>query len=240
MRGTLYRFALLGAAAAALALTMACGSSNEATPTPSPQSANYSTVPATQTAAATTPSPAASCPAATGKAPEVNVKNYSKAPAMTIDPSKKYTATVKTVRGNFTIELRPDLAPQTVNSFVFLARDHYYDGVTFHRVVPGFVAQGGDPTGTGAGGPGYTVPAEFSNTVKFERGTVGLARTSDPNSGGSQFFVNFVATPSLDGQYTIFGQVTQGMDVVDCLTPRDPSTNAPPGDAIIGIDITEG
>ena len=170
------------------------------------------------------------------------MKTYQQAPAMTIDPAKKYTATVKTVRGDFTIMLRPDLAPKHVNSFVFLARDHYFDGVTFHRVLPGFVAQTGDPTGSGNGGPGYTIPAEFTTAEKFQRGTVGMARTSDPNSAGSQWFINYAATPSLDGQYTIFGQVSSGMEVVDCLTPRDPSTapNAPKGDAIISIEISEG
>jgi peptidylprolyl isomerase len=160
---------------------------------------------------------------------------------MTIDPAKQYIATVKTVRGDFKIRLRPDLAPQHVNSFVFLAKDGYFNGVTFHRVLPGFVAQAGDPTGSGSGGPGYTLPAEFTSAVKFERGTVGMARSNDPNSAGSQWFVNYAATPDLDGLYTIFGQVTEGMDVMDCITPRDPNRDpgAPPGDQIITIDIAE-
>lgn len=159
---------------------------------------------------------------------------------MTIDPTRKYSAVVKTVRGEFTIELLPDTAPETVNSFVFLAREGYFDGVTFHRVIPGFVAQGGDPTGTGSGGPGYTLTAEFSD-VPFERGTVGLARSGDPNSGGSQFFIVYADQPSLNGQYTVFGRVVEGMEIVDCLTPRDPATdpNAAPGDAIVSIDIRE-
>jgi cyclophilin family peptidyl-prolyl cis-trans isomerase len=108
-------------------------------------------------------------------------------------------------------------------------------------VIPGFVAQGGDPTGTGSGGPGYTLPAEFSSDEHFERGTLGMARSSDPNSAGSQFYINFEATPNLDGQYTIFGSVTEGMDVVDCLTARDPSRDpgAPPGDKIVTIEIIE-
>ncbi|HEU4759715.1 MAG TPA: peptidylprolyl isomerase [Dehalococcoidia bacterium] len=166
-------------------------------------------------------------------------KTYSERPAMTIDPSKSYHAVVKTVRGDFTMELLPDDAPETVNSFVFLAREGYYNGVTFHRVVPGFVAQGGDPTGSGSGGPGYTLPAEFSK-IPYDRGTVGMARTADPNSAGSQFFIAYAAAPNLDGQYTVFGRVTQGMDVVDCLTPRDPGTNpSTPGDAIISIDVQE-
>ncbi len=115
---------------------------------------------------------------------------YAERPELTIDPDKKYTAIIETEKGTFRIQLRPDLAIQTVNSFVFLPREGYYDGVTFHRVLPGFVAQGGDPTGTGSGSPGYTLPAEFSD-VPFERGTVGMARSNDPDSGGSQFFITF-------------------------------------------------
>jgi peptidylprolyl isomerase len=184
----------------------------------------------------------ASCATPSELVPEADMtKQYPAAPEMTIDPAKEYIATVKTVRGDFKIRLRPDVAPKHVNSFVFLSRDGYFDGVTFHRVIPGFVAQGGDPTGTGSGGPGYTLPGEFTSALKFERGTVGMARTNDPNSAGSQWFVNYVATPNLDGEYTIFGQVTEGMDIVDCLTPRDPSSDpgAPPGDQIITIEISE-
>ncbi len=168
------------------------------------------------------------------------MKTYTKAPDMTIDVTKKYTAIVKTVRGDFTIELLPDVAPQHVNSFVFLARDGYFNGITFHRVLPGFVAQTGDPTGSGSGGPGYTIPAEFSD-IPYVRGVVGMARTNDPNSAGSQWFVTYDDASNLNGSYTVFGRVTQGMDVVDCLTPRDPSTNphAPAGDAIISIEIQE-
>ncbi len=167
-------------------------------------------------------------------------KTYQNRPTLAIDPAKTYLAVITTVRGEFTIEVRPDVAPETVNSFIFLARDGYYDGVTFHRVIPGFVAQGGDPTGTGSGGPGYTLPAEFSE-LPYERGTVGVARSTSPDSGGSQFFIAFGPQPSLNGQYTVFGQVTEGMDVVECLTARDPSRNpgAPAGDAIVSIEIRE-
>lgn len=163
---------------------------------------------------------------------------YAERPELTIDPDKKYTAIIETEKGTFRIQLRPDLAIQTVNSFVFLAHEGYYDGVTFHRVLPGFMAQGGDPTGTGSGGPGYTLPAEFSD-IPYVRGTVGMARTNDPNSGGSQFFITFGERPNLNGQYTVFGEITEGMEVVESLTPRDPDTdpNAPPGDAIISIKI---
>lgn len=170
------------------------------------------------------------------------MKTFSAAPSEdTIDPSKTYIATVNTVRGEFKIKLRPDLAPKHVASFVFLANEQYFDGVTFHRVLPGFVAQTGDPTGTGSGGPGYNVPAEFTTAVNYARGIVGMARSSSPDSAGSQWFVTYGATPNLDGAYTIFGEVTDGMEVVDCITPRDPSKdpNAPAGDKIISITIEE-
>lgn len=166
---------------------------------------------------------------------------FPERPDITISADKKYSATVETSKGSFRIQLRPDIAIQTVNSFIFLARQGFYDGVTFHRVIPGFVAQGGDPTGTGSGGPGYTLPAEFSD-VPFERGTVGLARSDDPDSGGSQFFIAYSKQPNLNGLYTVFGKVVEGMDVVDSLTPRDPSniaTPQPPGDTIITIVIEE-
>jgi peptidylprolyl isomerase len=165
---------------------------------------------------------------------------FPERPEITISPDKKYFATVETTKGAFRIEFRPDIAIQTVNSFIFLAREGYYDGVTFHRVIPGFMAQGGDPTGTGSGSPGYTIPAEFSD-VPFERGTLGLARSNDPDSGGSQFFIAFTDQPSLNGQYTVFGKVIEGMEVVDALAPRDPNDpTAPPGDAITAIVIEEG
>jgi peptidylprolyl isomerase len=166
---------------------------------------------------------------------------FPERPEITIDPAKKYFATVETTKGTFRIRLRPDIAIQTVNSFIFLAREGFYDGVSFHRVIPDFVAQGGDPTGTGSGGPGYTLPAEFSD-VPFERGTVGLARSNDPDSGGSQFFIAYSDQPNLNGQYTVFGKVVEGMKVVDSLTPRDPAniaTPQPPGDTIITIVIEE-
>ena len=170
------------------------------------------------------------------------MKTYESGPEQVTDPEKSYTAVIHTERGDFTMTLRPDLAPQHVNSFVFLARDGYYDGVTFHRVIPGFVAQAGDPTGTGSGGPGYTVPAEFTTEVPYTEGVVGAARTADPDSAGSQWFVTLAEASSLNGQYTVFAQVTDGIDVVKCITARDPQTNpgAPPGDKIISIEITEG
>jgi peptidylprolyl isomerase len=166
---------------------------------------------------------------------------FAEQPEITISADKKYFATVETAKGAFRIELRPDLAIQTVNSFIFLAREGFYDGVTFDWVIPGLIAQGGDPTGTGSGGPGYKLPDEFSD-VPFERGTVAMANTGHPNSSGSQFFITYTDQPNLDGQYTVFGKVIEGMEVVDSLTPRDPASdpNAPPGDTIITITIQEG
>lgn len=201
---------------------------------------------ASQTAAATLAPGVTAAPVVCGDKTTIDnedatVKTYDAAPAMTIDASKTYIATVKTERGDFKIKLRPDLAPQHVNSFVFLAKDGYFDHVTFHRVLPGFVAQAGDPMGTGAGGPGYTLPAEFTQSIRYARGTLGMARQGgDVNSGGSQWFISYAPSSSLDGKYTIFGEVIEGMEVVDCITPRDPS-QAPTflGDKIISIEIDE-
>jgi len=149
-------------------------------------------------------------------------KQYSAPPPMTIDPNKTYTATIDTSEGAITVELFPGDAPLHVNSFVFLAREGFYDGVIFHRVIPGFMIQGGDPTGTGSGGPGYKLKAEFNNR-KHTRGVLSAARTSDPNSAGSQFFVMHANSPHLDGQYTAFGRVTSGIEVVDKIAtaPKD-------------------
>ena len=178
-------------------------------------------------------------------------KTYSERPAVTIGADKKYSAVVETTKGKFTIELRPDIALETVNSFIFLADEGYFNGVTFHRVMrgiagqPDFVAQTGDPTGTGSGGPGYTLPAEFG-AVPYERGTVGMARVgTDINSAGSQWFVTYTDKFQgvLNRQYTVFGKVVEGMEVVDSLTPRDTenvATPQPEGDRIISIEIKEG
>jgi cyclophilin family peptidyl-prolyl cis-trans isomerase len=168
---------------------------------------------------------------------------YTEAPPQVIDPGKDYTATIRTERGDIVIELYADKAPVTVNSFVFLAQEGWYDGVEFHRVIPSFVAQTGDPTNSGIGYPGYRCSDEIYPTLKFDKaGVVGMA-SSGPgtDSVGSQFFVTYGAIPELDGNYTIIGQVTQGMDVVENLTPRDPSQSMalPPGDVIETILIEE-
>src|SRR3954453_9922624 len=154
-------------------------------------------------------------------------KSYNAPPPMTIDPNKSYTATIDTTAGQIKLELYPKDAPNHVNSFVFLARDGYYEGVIFHRVIPGFMIQGGDPTGTGSGGPGYGVSAEF-NPRKHVRGVLSAARTSDPNSAGSQFFIIHADSPHLDNQYTAFGKVTSGLEVVDKIATQPTGSNDRP------------
>jgi cyclophilin family peptidyl-prolyl cis-trans isomerase len=202
---------------------------------------NATNTPAGQTAVVTAAPTTVCGDKTTVDSEEATVKTYDAEPAITIDAAKTYIATVKTERGDFKIKLRPDLAPHHVNSFVFLAKDGYFDHLTFHRVLPGFVAQTGDPTGAGGGGPGYLLNDEFTTAEQYTRGIVGMARTSANNSAGSQWFVTYARASNLDGAYTIFGEVTEGMDVVDCITPRDPSRdpNAAPGDKIISITIDE-
>lgn len=167
-------------------------------------------------------------------------KQYTAAPPMTIDMSKTYMATVEMEKGGqFVLELYADKAPITVNSFVFLAREGFYDGVTFHRVLDGFMAQGGDPTGTGQGGPGYEFVNESSDLTFDKPGVLAMANAG-PDTNGSQFFITFDAADFLNGGYTIFGQVIEGMDVVNGITRRDPEQNpSTPGDAIKTITITE-
>ena len=173
-------------------------------------------------------------------APESAEGLYSAAPPMSIDAEKQYLATFKLANGDeFVVELFADKAPKTVNNFVFLAREGFYDGTTFHRVLDGFMAQGGDPTGTGMGGPGYEFEDEFSDLTFDKPGLLAMAN-SGPNTNGSQFFITFVPTPHLDGLHTIFGEVVEGMDVVNNITRRDPNTNPDfPGEAIETIVITE-
>jgi peptidylprolyl isomerase len=161
-------------------------------------------------------------------------------PPMRIDESKQYFATVKmSTGGEFVIQLYPDKAPITVNSFVFLACKGFFDGLTFHRVLEGFMAQGGDPTGTGMGGPGYEFVNEYSDLAFDKAGVVAMANAGQ-DTNGSQFFITFGPTPHLNGGYTIFGQVVEGMDIVTAITLRDPDTNpAFEGDAIESVTITQ-
>lgn len=165
---------------------------------------------------------------------------YESAPPMTIDENKTYLATVELEKGGtFVIELYPQKAPVTVNNFVFLAREGFFDGVTFHRVLGGFMAQTGDPTGTGMGGPGYQFDNENSDLTFDKEGVVAMAN-SGPDTNGSQFFITFAPAEWLNGGYTIFGQVIEGMDVVNTITLRDPETNPDfTGDVIKSITLTE-
>lgn len=161
-------------------------------------------------------------------------------PPLKIDVTKQYFANVKLAKGGeFIIQLYPDKAPKTVNSFVFLSCKGYFHGVTFHRVLEGFMAQGGDPTGTGMGGPGYQFENEDSDLTFDKEGVVAMANAGR-DTNGSQFFITFVPTPQLNGGYTIFGQVIEGMDVVNGITRRDPDQDPDfEGDAIETITIAE-
>ena len=164
---------------------------------------------------------------------------YKEAFPMTLDTSKQYIATLRTEKGDIVIALNAEKAPITVNNFVNLAARQFYNNTTFHRVLPGFMAQGGDPTGDGTGGPGYTIADEFTD-LSHERGVISMANTGQPSTGGSQFFITYVPTPHLDGRHTVFGKVLEGMDVLDSLTPRDPQKNpTTPGDKLLEVVIDE-
>jgi cyclophilin family peptidyl-prolyl cis-trans isomerase len=173
--------------------------------------------------------------------PAQQPKSYDAAPAMSIDSNKSYTATFELEKGGeFVVQLFAKEAPRTVNNFVFLSREGFYDGVTFHRVLQGFMAQGGDPTGTGSGGPGYRFEDEFHPSLRHDGPGVLSMANAGPNTNGSQFFIIFVATPNLDDLHAVFGKVIEGMDVVNGITLRDPGTASSPGDAIKTITIREG
>lgn len=173
---------------------------------------------------------------------EMQSREFTTCPEMTIDPAKQYTATIKTEKGDIVIQLYPDKAPMAVNSFVFLARQGWFDNTIFHRVIKDFVAQAGDPSGSGYGGPGYAFSNEISD-LKFDKeGVVGMANSGGEVTNGSQFFITMSAQPNLDGGYTIFGQVIKGMDVVKSLTLRNPgdtSTELPAGTLIETVTIEE-
>lgn len=168
-------------------------------------------------------------------------RQYDAAPPMTIDPTKSYIATIEMENGGkIVIELLPQSAPETVNNFVFLAREGWYDGVSFHRVIPGFMAQTGDPTGLGMGDPGYAIPDEFDPALSHDGPGVVSMANSGPNTGGSQFFITYAPATHLDGRHAIFGRVIEGMDVVSAITPRDPQDPAAPdGDRMVTITIEE-
>jgi peptidyl-prolyl cis-trans isomerase B (cyclophilin B) len=154
-------------------------------------------------------------------------KQWTSAPDMQIDPDVKYKVKMETLRGTIVLELYPEFAPKTVNNFVFLANEGFYDGVTFHRVINDFMIQGGDPTGSGRGGPGYKFGDEFDdNPLKHETGVISMANAG-PNTNGSQFFITHGPQPHLDGRHTVFGRVIDGMDVVYAIRQ---------GDKILSVD----
>ena len=165
-------------------------------------------------------------------------KQWNIPPAMQIDPKKKYKAHMETDKGTMVIELFADKAPKTVNNFVFLAREGYYDGIIFHRVISNFMAQGGDPTGTGTSGPGYEFVNE-QNDLAFDKAGVVAMANAGKDTNGSQFFIMFGPYGLSESDYTIFGQVVSGMDVVNAITRRDPQTNPTfMGDAMESVTIT--
>lgn len=167
------------------------------------------------------------------------MKQWNTPPAMQIDPKKKYTATISTEKGDMVLELFADKAPLTVNNFVFLAREGFYDGTIFHRVIADFMAQGGDPTGTGRGGPGYRFKDEFHPSLRHNKPGILSMANAGPNTNGSQFFITHVPTPWLDNKHSVFGQLVSGMDVLLSIPPRDPMRPQSPGVKIKTITITE-
>jgi peptidyl-prolyl cis-trans isomerase B (cyclophilin B) len=149
------------------------------------------------------------------------MKEYSSPPEMQIDPKKKYTATIKTNRGDIVVDLFADKTPRTVNNFVFLAKDGFYNGVKFHRVIPDFMVQTGDPTGTGRGGPGYRFADEFHPSLRHSGPGVLSMANAGPGTNGSQFFITHVRTEWLDDRHSVFGQVREGQDVVNAIRQDD-------------------
>ena len=160
-------------------------------------------------------------------------------PSGALDTTKKYTARFKTEKGDIVVELYADRAPLTVENFVNLARAGFYDGTTFHRVIRGFMAQGGDPTGTGTGGPGYQFGDEFHPSLRHDGAGVLSMANAGAGTNGSQFFITHGPTPHLDDRHSVFGRVTEGMDIVEALRERDPQFDRNPGDRIDTIEITE-
>jgi cyclophilin family peptidyl-prolyl cis-trans isomerase len=166
-------------------------------------------------------------------------ENQPTPPSGDLDTSKSYTATFKIERGEFEIMLFANDAPLTVENFVNLARAEFYDATTFHRVIPGFMVQGGDPEGTGTGGPGYRFGDEFNPNLHHDSEGVLSMANSGPGTNGSQFFITLAPTPHLDGMHTVFGKVTRGMDVVKAIRERDPGSDPNSGDLIETIVINE-
>jgi cyclophilin family peptidyl-prolyl cis-trans isomerase len=166
-------------------------------------------------------------------------KQYSKPPQMVIDVKKKYHAIFKLETGDIEVELFADRVPNTVNNFIFLAKDGFYDQVTFHRVIAGFMAQGGDPTGTGMGGPGYRFKDEFHPALKHEGPGILSMANAGPDTNGSQFFITYGSTPHLDRKHSVFGRVIKGMEILQAIPERDPGRARVPGMLINTIEIVE-
>ena len=166
-------------------------------------------------------------------------KQWTTPPAMQIDPKKQYKARMETDKGTMVIELFADKTPTTVNNFVFLAREGYYDGVIFHRVINDFMVQGGDPTGTGRGGPGYKFSDEFHPSLKHDKQGMLSMANAGPGTNGSQFFITHGPTPHLNGKHTVFGQVVEGLDVLMSIPARDPGNTNAPAVKIISVKIEE-
>jgi cyclophilin family peptidyl-prolyl cis-trans isomerase len=165
-------------------------------------------------------------------------RTYDKAPEVGIDTSKSYRAVMETSEGTVALELFAKQAPVTVNNFVFLARDGFYDGLSFHRVIGGFMIQGGDPEGTGRGGPGHTIPDEFHPELRHDAEGVLSMANAGPNTGGSQFFITLAATPWLDGRHSVFGRVTDGLDVVHAIGRVETDAGDRPLDPVVMQSVT--
>lgn len=168
-------------------------------------------------------------------------RQYTSCPAVTVQPDKQYIASLRTEKGNIIIQLFADKAPMTVNSFLFLVREGWYDNITFHRVVPGLFAQTGDPSGTGKGNPGYYIITEIDPQLTFDKPGMVAMVNSGPDTSGSQFFITYAPIAEYNGKYTIFGEVLSGREILEGLSPRNaqPGTDTPPGDKLISITIEE-
>jgi cyclophilin family peptidyl-prolyl cis-trans isomerase len=166
-------------------------------------------------------------------------QQWSSPPSLEIDPKKSYSAILHTEKGDITLQLFVDKTPKTVNNFVFLSRQGFFDGTIFHRVITDFMAQGGDPTGTGTGGPGYRFTDEFHPSLHHNKPGILSMANAGPNTNGSQFFITHIATPWLDNKHSVFGQVTDGMPVLLSIPPRDPSKRDSPAVMLLSVTILE-
>lgn len=166
-------------------------------------------------------------------------KQWNTQPELTIDPKKTYHAVIKTDKGDMKIKLFADKTPLTVNNFVFLAKENFYDGTIFHRVINDFMVQGGDPTGTGRGGPGYKFRDEFHPDLKHDKPGILSMANAGPGTNGSQFFITHIATPWLDNKHSVFGELVEGEDVLMSIPARDPGQINSPAVKILAVEIVE-